>query len=340
MRQAIDTALLSVIGFVNQAVFVVSRGRVVLHRFHGIPEALLTTTGPAVTIEEPLIVGYLPDGGDYIVLDTEAETTISTALRTATAATLFDQQIPVDITLLTDPTERAALLNRILKQASIYERHEVTRHHQVPIARLTPHQQTHTLWFGHVRQASGKRSTLRNHSSRLPGQSDCRLKLDKDHRAVLDLRIGGSDPVRAGLEVYVESVVGLEFSTGNGGVEEHHRLPYLPVHIFVRVPIRPRRENSLGCRDQLGFGVCADPEQEGTFGREISRHGRFAAENESLLRADGDGADIAFHGAGTAVIAPSLDGTIVVVHACPGVELGLGDRDQRSSCGADPGTQH
>ncbi|WP_214321897.1 hypothetical protein [Nonomuraea sediminis] len=139
MRQAIDTALLSIIGYVNQAVFAVSRGRVVAYRFHGMPGALLTITGPTAPVGETVMVCYLPDGDDYIVLATGVETRISAALRTATAAALFDQQIPVDISMVTDATERAALLNRLLKQASLYERHQVMQHHQVPIARLTPH---------------------------------------------------------------------------------------------------------------------------------------------------------------------------------------------------------
>lgn len=139
MRQAIETALLSIIGYVNQAVFAVSRGHVVLYRFHGLPGALLTITGPEEHVGETMMVGYLPDGDDYIVLATEAETAISAALRTATAATLFDQQVPVDITTLTDATERAAVLEQVLKQASLCERHQATKHHEVPIARLTPH---------------------------------------------------------------------------------------------------------------------------------------------------------------------------------------------------------
>ncbi len=141
MRQAIDTALLSIIGCVNQAVFSASRGRVVLYRFRGRPGVLLTITGPAAPVGETAGVGYLPDGDDYIVLAVEAETSLLTALRTATAATaeLANQQIPVDITMLTDDTQRAALLNRLLKHASMDERHEVTRRREVPIARLTPH---------------------------------------------------------------------------------------------------------------------------------------------------------------------------------------------------------
>jgi hypothetical protein len=141
VRQAIDTVLLSIIGCVNQAVFSASRGRVVLYRFHGLPCVLLTVTGPAAPVGETAVVGYLPDGDDYIVLAAEAETSLLTALRTATAATAerANQQIPVDITMLAGEAQRAALLNRLLKHASIDERHKVTRRREFPIARLTPH---------------------------------------------------------------------------------------------------------------------------------------------------------------------------------------------------------
>ena len=140
MRQAIDTALLSIIGCVNKAVFSASRGRVVLYRFHGMPGLLLTVTGPAADGGETAVVGYLPDGDDYIILAAEAEASLLTALRTATTAIAerTNKQIPVDITMLTDETLGAALLNRLLKHASIDERHEVTRRREVPIARLTP----------------------------------------------------------------------------------------------------------------------------------------------------------------------------------------------------------
>ena len=141
MPQAIDTALLSIIGWANKAMYSASRGRVVLYRFRGRPCVLLTVTGPAEPLGETVVVGYLPDGDDYIVLAAETETSLPAALRTAASATgeLANQQIPVDITVLTDDTERAALLNRLLKHASIYERHEVARLCEVPIARLTPH---------------------------------------------------------------------------------------------------------------------------------------------------------------------------------------------------------
>jgi hypothetical protein len=60
---------------------------------------------------------------------------------------------------------------------------------------------------------------------------------------------------------------------------------------------------------------------------QIGRHGRFVTENKGLLRTNCDGTDVALNGAGAAVVSPGLDGTVVVVHTCPGVQLGLGDGD-------------
>lgn len=88
-----------------------------------------------------LRMGHLPDGGDYVVLTAETEAGLPAALRAATAVTveLARQQLPVDITMLTDDADRAALLKRLLKRASIDERHAVMRRREVPVARLTSH---------------------------------------------------------------------------------------------------------------------------------------------------------------------------------------------------------
>lgn len=86
-------------------------------------------------------VSYLPDGDDYVVLTAETNHRLATALHAATSATieLASQDIPVDILVLADETERVLLLKRLLKHVSIHERHEVIRHRQVPAARLRPH---------------------------------------------------------------------------------------------------------------------------------------------------------------------------------------------------------
>ncbi|GAA3586522.1 hypothetical protein GCM10022419_080900 [Nonomuraea rosea] len=64
--------------------------------------------------------------------------------------------------------------------------------------------------------------------------------MDEDHPIVLVLRAGGSDPVLVRLEIDDESLVRLQVGAGNGGVKEYGCLPYLPVQVFVVVPIRFR----------------------------------------------------------------------------------------------------
>jgi hypothetical protein len=143
VRQAVEEAFLSMIGYVNRAVFFASRGRLVPYRFHGSSAVLVTITGPATPGGQTVSVGYLPDGADYVVLATETDDGLTTALRAATSATieLAGQDIPADIVMLPRDTERAVLLQRLLEQVSIHERHEVMRHGQVPVARLRPHHQ-------------------------------------------------------------------------------------------------------------------------------------------------------------------------------------------------------
>ena len=143
MRQAVEAAFLHLIGYVNQAVYFASRGRVVPYRFHGTSAAHLTITGPATPAGQILSVSYLPDGADYVVVAAETDDRLATALRAATSATieLAVQRIPVDIVILPRDSERAILLKRLLQQVSIHERHEVTRLRRVPIARLRLHHQ-------------------------------------------------------------------------------------------------------------------------------------------------------------------------------------------------------
>ncbi|MFI0349500.1 hypothetical protein [Actinomadura sp. 9N407] len=144
MRQAVDMATLTVIGWVNKAVFSASRGRVVLYRFHGISAVLLTITGPSTPLGDTVMAGFLADGDDLIVvdsevIDSEAGTGLSVKLRASTSVTaeIMGKDVPVDVTVLTHDPERAALLERLLKRSSIQERHRIRRGGEIPIARLT-----------------------------------------------------------------------------------------------------------------------------------------------------------------------------------------------------------
>ncbi|GAA0934345.1 hypothetical protein [Nonomuraea longicatena] len=137
MRHLIDTALLKVIGWANLAVFKVSRGGVRFYSFGGVPGLFLTVTAPAAPIGEDLSVSCFPDGDDHIVLAAASDTRLLDLLRTATAVTFSDSEIPVDCVMLTD-TERAVQLRRIRKRLSLPQRHEVTEHRLLPVARLSP----------------------------------------------------------------------------------------------------------------------------------------------------------------------------------------------------------
>lgn len=143
MRQAAEEAFLGIIGYVNRAVFFASRGRVVPYRFHGTSGVNLTITGPATPAGQILSVSCLPDIADYVVMAAETGDRLTTALRAATSATieLAGQDIPVDVVMLPRDSRRIALLQRLLQQVSIHERHEVTRLRRVPIARLRLHGQ-------------------------------------------------------------------------------------------------------------------------------------------------------------------------------------------------------
>src|SRR5690348_15178129 len=127
VRHVFDGALLTVIGWVNRAVFWISRHRVRLYRFSGMPCVRLTVTGSDTPLGEIVMVSYLPDGDDYIVLARDGDVGELAALSTATEATAEirdDRHVPVDIAMLTDVAERSAVLDRLLRHASIHERYQ------------------------------------------------------------------------------------------------------------------------------------------------------------------------------------------------------------------------
>jgi hypothetical protein len=142
VRHFLEGVLLTMIGGVNHAVCRVSRGSVVLYRFHGRSVVWLMVVGPD-SPPDPIGVGYLPDGDDYIVMARDAELGKLAALRTAATVTAGiapeQQDIPADITMLTDEAERAALLDRLLERASMSERYDLIEARELPVARLTLH---------------------------------------------------------------------------------------------------------------------------------------------------------------------------------------------------------
>jgi hypothetical protein len=145
VRQAVDTALLVVIGQVNRLVFALSRGRFLLYNFRG-RGLWLTITGPSAPVEKTASVTCLPDAGDYIVVaGAREEADLTALLDTCTAAVAGhgpqQEALPVDVIMVTGQAERAAVLKRILRHASIYQRHQVMHYRMTPIARLHPHHQ-------------------------------------------------------------------------------------------------------------------------------------------------------------------------------------------------------
>jgi hypothetical protein len=143
MRRILDEVILSVIGQVNRLVFGLSRGRIVLYRFRGVPT--LTVTTPADPLGEMVSVACLPDDDSYLVLVHPLHEAGLRALldssRAVEAARGPDQAaIPADLDRLTDPAERSALLKQALSQASMQERAQVRRLGLTPIARLRPHE--------------------------------------------------------------------------------------------------------------------------------------------------------------------------------------------------------
>lgn len=139
MRHVVDSVLIKIIGWVNRLVFVLSRGRVVLYRSFGFPGRVLTIVGPQDDSGRALIVSCLPDDDDYIIMVGEQEdASLREALGTCATASMEvgNHWVPVDVSMLGDQSERSDLLNQLMRKASISERHEVVRHHLLPLARI------------------------------------------------------------------------------------------------------------------------------------------------------------------------------------------------------------
>jgi hypothetical protein len=139
-----ETVLVHLIGVVNQAVFQLTRGRVVLYRFHGSPALLVTVTGSKTPRLRTETVPCLRDGDDYIVLAAPDE-----ADRPGWAATLLAVE-PADIITVETGSrsfdaevtrlgaaDSAAMMDRLLQPLSLGERHTVRHQRLVPVARLT-----------------------------------------------------------------------------------------------------------------------------------------------------------------------------------------------------------
>lgn len=145
MRRFLDGAVVSAIGQVNRLVFGLSRGGVVLYRFHGIPGIVLTVTTPAEPLGTTVTASCLPDGDFYLVLAHPLEEPELCGLLDSSTGVEAgrgpgETTVPTDLERLADPVERATVLKRALSRASLGERAEVQRLGLAPVARLRPHQ--------------------------------------------------------------------------------------------------------------------------------------------------------------------------------------------------------
>ncbi|WP_326822989.1 nitroreductase/quinone reductase family protein [Streptosporangium sp. NBC_01756] len=144
MVGVVETVMVHLIGGVNSTVFHIAGGRVVLYRFRGLPGLLLTVIGSRTPRLRTVMVPFLRDGDDYIVLADR-----DTAGRPGWAAELLaveptdvvtveveGRSFDVDVARL-DQADHAAMLDRHLKYLSLGERHEVRRWRQIPFVRLT-----------------------------------------------------------------------------------------------------------------------------------------------------------------------------------------------------------
>jgi hypothetical protein len=169
---ALDAVLVHVIGAVNVAVFRLSRGRVLVHRFGGTPSARLAQIGDVPELDPP-IVGYLRDGEDYVLLvparaseagwvrevrdatrvtleveegtvraavsgvgdgETDAEEVRRMRERVRDGAT--SREIDADVFPIIGEAEQSKAAARLLKGASLDERYDMRKESLLPVARL------------------------------------------------------------------------------------------------------------------------------------------------------------------------------------------------------------
>jgi hypothetical protein len=145
MRHILDGVVLGAVGQVNRLVFGLSRGRVILHGFHGVPGILLTVTTPADPLGRMAGAACLPDDDSYLLLARPLqEPELCALLDSSTAVEAArgpgETAVPADLDRLTDPVERTTVLKRVLSRASMEERAEVRRLGLTPVARLRLHQ--------------------------------------------------------------------------------------------------------------------------------------------------------------------------------------------------------
>lgn len=144
MTGVVETVMVHLIGGINWTVFHLTGNRVVLYRFRGLPGLLLTVIGSRTSRLRTVLVSYLRDGDDYIVLadrDSAGRPGWAAELLAVEPADVVTIEIEgrsfdVDVARL-DQADQASMLDRLLRHLPLGERYEVRRRCQVPLVRLT-----------------------------------------------------------------------------------------------------------------------------------------------------------------------------------------------------------
>ncbi|TDD85160.1 nitroreductase/quinone reductase family protein [Actinomadura rubrisoli] len=153
MRYLAEEALLRALMRINQLVSWLTRGRVVVFRFDGMSGLLLTVTDAENQVADTRPFCYLADGDDYVVLSSKTESAHTEggylaklgATASATVELVPDETFDVDVEMLGSDADRTGLLDRLLGDTSLYERHEIKRGGGLPVARLRPHRSRPTM---------------------------------------------------------------------------------------------------------------------------------------------------------------------------------------------------
>ncbi|GIH73506.1 hypothetical protein Mth01_57590 [Sphaerimonospora thailandensis] len=132
--------VVTVVGALNRLVFSLTRGRIVLYKFTGMPAVTLMIAGPEVGYAERAVLPCLPDGEMHVVLKYERDTPPEYVQLMGRGVSVFidagaDASPVVASPVRENPDE---LLAHLLENVSFLRRCEVRASRMVPFARLEP----------------------------------------------------------------------------------------------------------------------------------------------------------------------------------------------------------
>ncbi|WP_433423599.1 hypothetical protein ACQP1V_16140 [Microtetraspora malaysiensis] len=132
--------VVTVVGALNRFVFSLTRGRILLYKFTGMPSVTLMIARPEMGHAERAVLSCLPDGETHVVLRHERRMHPADALLTGSGISIFiDADIdawPVVASPVGENPDK--LLARLLENESFIRRCEVRASRLVPFARLKP----------------------------------------------------------------------------------------------------------------------------------------------------------------------------------------------------------